>query len=64
MNGPPTEREHADLVARVAELERHVVSLREFRARAHGIASVLGFLGGLIAAAILTAILRALGQGS
>lgn len=63
MNGPPTEREHADLVARVARLEQEIVALREFRARAHGVASVLGFLGGVVAASIITAVLRAIGSG-
>ena len=60
MNGPPTEREHLALLARVDELEREVDSLREWRARAHGVASVLGFVGGIISAVIVTAIVRAI----
>lgn len=60
VNGPPSEREHKDLVRRVYEVEKQVESLREWRARAHGIASVLGFIAGIISAAVVTAVVKAI----
>jgi hypothetical protein len=58
VNGPPTEREHNALAARVLQNEKDIQALKEWRAQAKLISSVLGAIAGLFAAALVTAIVR------
>ena len=62
MNGP-TQREWEDMAKRVHELEQTQVTMREEHARMRGAAGILGFIGGLFAAAIVTAVVRAIWGG-
>lgn len=59
-NGPPTEREHNALAARVLQNEQDIQGLREWRAQAKLISSVLGFAAGIVSAALVTVLVRAM----
>lgn len=62
--GEPTPREYEDLRDRMRQAEKDIEALKIWQARARGAASILGFIAGLISAAVVTAIVRAMGFGN
>jgi hypothetical protein len=63
VNGPPTQREFELIISRLRIYEKDIEDLKAWKNRQQGIAAILGFVGGIFSAIIVTAIARALFGG-